>query len=44
MGGSNTDKTEEHDLKAIKYPTYGTHHRLCIIRRNKIQLIQDPSD
>ena len=32
----------EDDLEAIMYPAYGTHHRLRIIRGNKIRLTQDP--
>ena len=34
----------EHDLKAIVYPAYGTHKRLCTIRGDKIQLTQNQSE
>ena len=34
----------EHDLEAIMYPVYGTHHRLRIVRGNNIQLTQNPSE
>ena len=43
MRGSNMHKAE-HDLKAIMYPAYSTHHKLCIIIENKIQLTQNPSE
>ena len=43
MRGISMHKVE-HDIKAIMYPANGTHHRLCTIRGNTIQLTQNPSE
>ena len=43
LKGSSMPKAE-HDLRAIMYPAYGTHHRLRTIRGNKIQLTQNRSE